>query len=133
LTRPRSARGTAAALVAAAIVPGHASAGPVEVFRTGPRYCPQERAADAPAVTQAEAEAIARRLLPDQFCGPTTFVGGCDTETEFALGAWRVYVHQFRARPGVHDWGGLTHTYVILDRVGNCLANIPGTEPGAPR
>jgi len=135
LKRPRRVRGAALALTAAVAVlgSGAAPAGPVEVYRTGPRFCPQGRAADAPAITRTEAEAIARGLLPDRFCGPTTFVAGCDAESEFALDGWRVYLHQYRSRPGVQDWGGLTHTYVILDRVGNCLANIPGTEPGAPR
>lgn len=137
-TPPRPARATAArlgALPGALLVALSAAvdAGPVEEYRTGPRFCPQGRSADAAPVTQVEAEAIAQRLLPDGFCGPTAFVSGCDVETEFALGAWRVYIHQFRVRPDVRDWGGLTHTYVILDRVGNCLANIPGTEPGAPR
>jgi len=44
-----------------------------------------------------------------------------------------VYVHQYRKVPNVHDWSALTHSYVILDPVGNCIANIPGTEPGARR
>ena len=52
---------------------------------------------------------------------------------EFANGSWRIYFHQFKMRDGEPDWGGLTHTYVVLDPVGNCYANIPGTEPGAPR
>ena len=60
-------------------------------------------------------------------------VSGCDTLTEFALGSWRIYFHQYKLRGAVHDPGGLTHTYVILDRVGNCYANIPGTELGAGR
>jgi hypothetical protein len=36
-------------------------------------------------------------------------------------------------RDARHDPAGLTHTYVILDPVGNCYANIPGTDQGAPR
>jgi hypothetical protein len=134
--RPHPGRAAAAAVVAAmlgALAATATDAGPVEEYRSGPRYCPQGRPADAAPVTQAAAEAIARTLLPERFCGPTAFVSGCDVETEFALGGWRVYIHQYHVRPNERDWGGLTHSYVILDRVGNCLANIPGTEPGAPR
>jgi hypothetical protein len=61
------------------------------------------------------------------------FVDGCDVQTENEIGSWRVYFHQYHLRAGQRDWGGLTHTYVVLDPVGNCYANIPGTEPGATR
>jgi len=40
-------------------------------------------------------------------------------------------VRQYRVGLGRHDYAGLDHSYVILDAVGNCLANIPGTELGA--
>jgi hypothetical protein len=110
-----------------------AHAGPVEVYREGPRFCPHDRPAGAPVITEAQAVERARALLPAGFCGPGAVVAGCDVETEFALGSWRVYFHQYRIRGTVHDWGGLTHTYLILDAVGNCYANIPGTEFGAPR
>jgi hypothetical protein len=110
-----------------------AHAGPVEVYREGPRFCPHDRPASAPALTESQAIERARGLLPADFCGPTTFVAGCDAQTEFALGSWRVYFHQYQLRDGAHDWGGLAHSYVILDPVGNCYANIPGTEFGAPR
>lgn len=109
------------------------AAGPVEVYREGPLFCPRDRAADAPALTEVQAIERARRLLPADFCAPSWAVSGCDTLTEFALGSWRIYFHQYKLRGGVHDPGGLTHTYVILDRVGNCYANIPGTELGAGR
>ena len=46
-------------------------------------------------------------------------------------GDWRVYIRQYRLQGGQRDFGGLDHSYVILDRVGNCLANIPGTPLGA--
>ena len=108
-------------------------AGPVEVYREGPRYCPRDRANDAAPISEAQAIARARSLLPDDFCGPTSFVSGCDAIAEHSLGAWRIYFHQYRERGTQRDWGGLTHTYVILDAVGNCDANIPGTEQGAPR
>jgi len=110
-----------------------AAAGPVEVYREGPRFCPRDRPAAAPAHDEQQTIARARALLPEDFCGPTTFVSGCDVLTEQSLGAWRVYFHQYKLRDGRKDWGGLTHTYVILDRVGNCYANIPGTEFGATR
>ena len=109
------------------------AAGPVEVYREGAQFCPRDRAADGPALTEAQAIERARTLLPADFCGPSWAVSGCDTLTEFALGSWRIYFHQYKLRGAAHDPGGLTHTYVILDRVGNCYANIPGTELGAGR
>jgi hypothetical protein len=121
----------AGALVAALAAP--ALAGPVEVYREGPRFCPRDRPADAPAITQEQAIARARALLPDGFCGPSFFVSGCAVLPEFALGSWRIYFHQYKQVGATRDPGGLTHTYVILDTVGNCQANIPGTEVGAPR
>jgi len=84
-------------------------------------------------LTEAQAIERSRTMLPAGFCGPSAFVSGCDAEPEFALGAWRMYFHQYRERGGTKDRGGLSHTYIILDSVGNCLANIPGTDPGAPR
>lgn len=109
-------------------VAASASAGPVEVYREGPQYCPRERPASAPALTERDAIERSRTLLPRGFCGPAWYIDGCDADAEFVDGTWRVYVHQYRERNGRHDWGGLTHSYVILDRVGNCVANIPGTE-----
>ena len=108
-------------------------AGPVEVYREGARYCPHDRASDAAPISEAQAIERARGLLPDEYCGPTAFVSGCDVVPEYALGAWRIYFHQYRLRDAQRDWGGLTHTYVVLDPVGNCYANIPGTEQGAAR
>ena len=120
------------AALACAIVP-LAHAGPVEVYREGPRYCPHDRPADAAPISEQQAIDRARAMLPDDYCGPSTFVSGCDVVPEYALGSWRIYFHQYWLRDAQHDWGGLTHTYVVLDRVGNCDANIPGTEPGAAR
>ena len=110
-----------------------ALAGPVEVYREGPQFCPHDRPAGAPIISESQAIERARSMLPADFCGPSTFVQGCDVQTEFALSSWRVYFHQYRLHGAEHDWGGLTHTYVILDPVGNCYANIPGTAFGAPR
>ena len=73
------------------------------------------------------------RAAARPFLRPVAFVDGCDVRTELSLDTWRVYLHQYKLRDGTHDWGGSTHSYVILDRVGNCHANIPGTEVGAPR
>ena len=108
-----------------------ATAGPVETFRTGARFCPHDRPATAPALNEKDAIERARGLLPRDFCGPSAFVSDCDADTEWANGAWRVFVQQYKRTGERKDAGGLTHTYVILDRVGNCLANIPGTEFGA--
>lgn len=129
-TRPPRPLRLALVLLAAAPL---AWAGPVEVYREGPRYCPRDRAVDAAPISEAQAIERARVLLPDGYCGPSTFVSGCDVVPEHALGSWRIYFHQYRMRDAQRDWGGLTHTYVVLDDVGNCDANIPGTEQGAPR
>ncbi|MEO8487521.1 MAG: hypothetical protein ABI585_14405 [Betaproteobacteria bacterium] len=110
-----------------------ALSGPVEVYREGDRYCPRNLPAHAPRIDASEAGSIARKLVPDAFCGPSEFIGGCDLVTENYYDSWRVYVHQYRRVPDTHDWSALTHSYVILDQVGNCIANIPGTEPGARR
>ena len=124
------ARPTALILAVASSV---AIAGPIEVYREGPRFCPRDRDIHGRVLDEAQTIERARALLPDHYCGPTMFVDGCDVLTENAIGSWRVYFHQFRLRDGQRDWGGLTHTYVVLDPVGNCYANIPGTEQGAAR
>ena len=140
-----------------------AVAGPVDVYRTGPQFCPHDRATTAPPLTEQQVIERARTLLPHDFCGPEgiraagpsqganyapsggggqsveakpqargfNFVSGCDADSEWANGAWRVFVQQYKRSGNRKDAGGLTHSYVILDRVGNCLANIPGTELGA--
>ena len=118
------------ALVALAATLAHA--GPVEVYREGPELCPRNVPKTAPVLTEAQAIERSRTMLPAGFCGPGVFVTGCDAEPEVALGTWRIYFHQYRERAGRKDRGGLAHTYIILDSVGNCLANIPGTEFGAP-
>jgi hypothetical protein len=114
-----------------ALVAATSAAGPVEVYREGPRYCPRDRSPSSPVLDEAQVVARARALVPDDFCGPTRYVAGCDTHLEYEHGSWRVYVHQYRREPSRNDWAGLDHTYVILDRVGNCLANIPGTPLGS--
>ncbi len=108
-------------------------AAPVEIYREGDRYCPRMAPPGSPRIDRKTAERIALELMPDGFCGPASAIGGCDVETENFYDSWRLYVHQYRRTPGVRDWAALTHSYVILDALGNCLANIPGTEPGAPR
>ena len=112
---------------------GALHAGPIEVYRFGAQFCPQDRPADAPRLGEAQAIERARSLLPHGYCGPSWFVSGCEALAEFALGSWRIYFHQYRLRGAERDYGGLAHTYVVLDPVGNCYANIPGTEFGAPR
>ncbi len=116
------------ALWLAASLATPALSGPVLVYREGAEYCPRDRPADAPVLSQSEAIERARTLLPKTFCGPTFFVDGCEFEPEFALGIWRIYVHQYKlAADGRKARDGLEHSYIILDTVGNCVANIPGT------
>ena len=121
----------AAAAASACLLFSRAIAGPVEVYRTGPEFCPHDRAASGAALSEAQAIERARALVPRDFCGPDRFVSGCEAIPEWAYDAWRIYLHQYKLVDGRKEYGGLTHNYVILDRVGNCLANIPGTELGA--
>lgn len=123
----------AVARVALGLLVGFAGvthAGPVDVYREGPEFCPRDRSADAPVLNTAAAIERARSLLPRGYCALSRFIAGCDVETEFLLGTWRIYLHQYRLRGYRHDSRGLAHTYVILDTVGNCIANMPGTELG---
>src|SRR5690242_19904936 len=108
------------------VVASVALSGEVLVYRTGDA-CPRDRPADAPPITEQQAIERAKTLLPHDFCGPTLFVSGCDFDAENALGSWRVYARQYKDVKGVKRYGGLDHSYVVLDLVGNCLANIPGT------
>ena len=119
------AAGLAALLACAAL------AGPVDVYLTGPRLCPHDQPRTASRITEAQAIARTRTMLPESFCGPTLFVTGCTYDVENEYDSWRVYVHQYRDIAGRKEKGGLQHTYLILDAVGNCLAHIPGTEFGA--
>ena len=72
-----------------------------------------------------------RTLLPAASAVPPASVRVA-TRNRVRAGRVADVLHQYHARGGVKDCGGLTHTYIILDPVGNCLANIPGTESGAP-
>ena len=108
-----------------------AFAAPVEVYREGAEFCPRDRPPTAPRLSQAAAVERARSLLPKGFCGLSRFVAGCDADTEFIEGTWRIFLQQYQLRGYRHDTRGLGHTYVILDAVGNCVANIPGTEQGS--
>ena len=106
-------------------------AGPVDVYLDGPRFCPRDVPVGSPRIDEAQAVIRTRAMLPQEFCGPTTFVSGCTFEAEIEYDSWRIYVHQYKDRAGRKDKSGLGHTYLILDSVGNCLAHIPGTEFGA--
>lgn len=120
--------------VAMVLAQGFATAAfgaPVEVYREGPEFCPRDRPATAPRLSQNAAIERARTLVPKGFCALSRFVAGCDAEVEFIDGSWRIFLQQYQLRGYRHDSRGLGHTYVILDAVGNCLANIPGTEPGS--
>lgn len=106
-------------------------AGPVDLYLYGPKYCPQDAPKGAPRIGEAQAIERTRKMLPDDFCGPSYFVSGCTFDVENEYDSWRVYAHQYKDVGGRKDKGGLKHTYLILDAVGNCLAHIPGTEFGA--
>jgi hypothetical protein len=125
----RCARGVLAA-VAAGFAFG-AAAGPVDLYLDGPQFCPRDVPATAPRIGEAQAIARTKTMLPRDFCGPSAFVSGCTYDVENEYDSWRVYVHQYRDVAGRKEKGGLQHTYLILDKVGNCLAHIPGTEFGA--
>ena len=114
-------------LAAALCCAAAAHAGPVEVTRLGDEFCPRDRPANARRLSEAEAIDRARSLLPRDFCGPTFFVSGCQFDAEWQYESWRVYALQFKRIGDREDASGLGHSYVILDPVGNCLANIPGT------
>ena len=107
------------------------AAGPVDLYLQGAQFCPRDRRADAPRLPAADVPARARTMLQRDYCGPTLFVSGCTFDVENEYNSWRVYVHQYKDRGGRQDKGGLLHTYIILDAVGNCLAHMPGTEFGA--
>ncbi len=108
-----------------------AVAGPVETYREGPRYCPRDRPAGTARIDARQAVDRAKALLPDGFCGPSAFVSGCEFDSEHEYDTWRVYVHQYRLDGNRHVRDGADHSYVVLDAVGNCIANIPGTALGA--
>jgi len=136
--KARSAKGvhhtSAAARISGALLFGFGGAifaAPVEVYREGPEFCPRDRPPDAPVLSEAAVIERARSLLPRGFCALSRFVAGCDVESEFVQGTWRILLHQYQLRGYRHDQRGLAHSYVILDPVGNCIANIPGTEVGA--
>ncbi len=124
---PAAAR-VAAAWLAAAVLALPAAAGPVERTLDDTRHCPRDQADGGAPLTAGEAVSRALVLLPDGYCGPSRAVDGCDADAEHVDGSFRVYVHQYRLRDGRRDWSRLAHTYVILDRAGNCLAHIPGTD-----
>ena len=120
-----------AVVIGVAIWSAAAMAGPVDLYLTGPEFCPRDRPANATRINAAEAAIRTRTMVPREFCGPSAFISGCTYDVENEYDSWRVYVHQYKDRGGRHDQGGLLHTYLVLDAVGNCLAHIPGTEFGA--
>jgi hypothetical protein len=115
------------ALAALAIVAQAAVAGPILVYREGAIYCPKDRPASALRITAVDAAERAKALMPKEFCGPDAWVDGCDYDPEYALDSWRVYVRQWKQVDGRKQYEPRDHSYVVLDPVGNCLANIPGT------
>ena len=117
----RSLAALVAVLVAKATL-----AGPVLVYRQD-GWCPRDRPADAPRISALQAIERAKALLPKEFCGPDWYVDGCDYDPERAFDSWRVYAHQYKMVDGRKEFAGRDHSYIVLDAVGNCLANIPGT------
>jgi len=113
-------------LLALMVIAQAALSGPVLVYREGDA-CPHDRPASAPRISAEQAIERARALLPKDFCGPTLFVSGSDFEPEMAFDSWRVFAKQYKLVHGEKRYGGLDHSYVVLDPVGNCIANIPGT------
>src|SRR3954449_8748250 len=89
-----------------------AFAGPGEVYGTGPQFCPHDRTQGSPPITDRQAIERARTLLPSDFCGPNAFVTDCDADSEWANGAWRIFVQQYKRAGDRKDAGGLTHSYV---------------------
>ena len=123
----KAVRSAAVALAGALLLQAAtASAGPVLVYREG-EACPRGRPADAPRITAAQAVERAKELLPRDFCGPSWWVSGCEFDPEWAYDTWRVFAQQYVLDHGVKDIRGRDHSYVVLDAVGNCIANIPGT------
>jgi hypothetical protein len=114
-------------VLAGLAVANMAVAGPVLVYREGAAFCPKDRPATAPRITASEAAERAKTLMPKEFCSPDAWVDGCDYDSEFALDSWRVYVRQWKRIEGRKQYEPREHSFVVLDPVGNCLANIPGT------
>lgn len=128
-----AARAGLGAGIFAAVFAGTALAGPVLVYRDG-EYCPRDRPPDAPRISAAQAIERAKTLLPKDFCGPNWYVSGCDFDPEWAFDTWRVFAQQYKVVDGAKEKRGRDHSYVVLDVIGNCIANIPGTEEiGAKR
>jgi hypothetical protein len=121
-----SLRSTPGYVAAIFLCASTALGGPVLVYREG-AYCPRDRPPDAPRITAAQAIERARTLLPPDFCGPNWYVSGCEFDPEWAFDTWRVFAQQYKEAGGMKDIKGRDHTYVILDAVGNCIVNIPGT------
>ena len=129
MTAPREAplRALRGCVVVGALAAATAAlGGPVLVYREG-SYCPNDRPRDAPKITAAQAIERARLLLPPGFCGPNWYVSGCEFDPEWAFDTWRVFAQQYHEANGGRETAGRDHTYIVLDAVGNCVANIPGT------
>ena len=128
-TSPRSALRGARLFFAAGLIVfvSTALAGPVLVYREGNGFCPKDRGSSAPRLTAQQAVERATTLLPKDFCGPNWWVDGCEFDPEQAFDTWRVFAQQYKRIDGRRETQGRDHSYVVLDAVGNCLANIPGT------
>ena len=67
--------------MACAFAAATAGAGPVEVYRTGPEFCPHDRRDSEPALTESQIIERARALLPRVFWR-NAFAAGCDADAE---------------------------------------------------
>jgi hypothetical protein len=115
-------------LAAAVLFMPAALAGPVLVYREGAAFCPpRDRDTAGPRLAAEQAIERAKTLLPKDFCGPTWYVDGCEYDPEWGFDTWRVFAQQYKLIDGRREIRGRDHTYVVLDAVGNCIANIPGT------
>jgi len=123
----RGAALRAIAILAGVAMSASALAGPVFVYREGAQWCPHDRPATAPRITAEQAIERAKTLLPPDFCGPDWYVSGCVFDPERAFDTWRVFAQQYKLVDGRKEFLGRDHSYIVLDAVGNCVANIPGT------
>src|SRR3954468_16548424 len=90
-----------------ALVSAGAVAGPVDVYLTGPHFCPGGVAKTAPRINEAQSIERTKTMLPDDFCGPSFFVSGCTYFVENEYDTWRVYVEQYKEIAGRKDKSGL--------------------------
>ncbi len=105
---------------------GEAAAGPVDLYLTVPASVRMRFRRRAPRISEAQAIARTRTMLPDLFCGPTIFVSGCTFDVENEYDTWRVYAHQYRDVAGTQGEGRLA-AHLFDPRRGR---QLPRAHPG---